>query len=87
MMGGNAPRLDALLITLKGQAEAAQEIDAAKRQAEAKAMYLFAATQCPADLIEWGKAHGIPTFAEMTWQAGFRAGMRAAVAALPKEGE
>jgi len=44
---------------------------------------LLAERECPNDLIEWGRAHGIANFAEATWMAGFAAGMR--VAALDKE--
>jgi len=39
---------------------------------------LLAVRECPADLVAWGEAHGIPEFAKFTWQAGFLAGMRAA---------
>jgi len=33
---------------------------------------------CPPDIIEWGTRHNIPNFAERTWMAGFKAGVRAA---------
>lgn len=61
-----------------GASEALTEISRAERVANAKAARLLAARECPADLLEWGRIHGIPTFAEVTWQAGFLAGMRAA---------
>jgi len=32
---------------------------------------------CPPDIIEWGTRHNIPLFAERTWIAGFKAGVRA----------
>lgn len=31
---------------------------------------------CPSDLVEWGRRHGIPTFAAFTWAAGFAAGQK-----------
>ncbi len=55
-------------------------------QADALAARLLAARECPQDLKEWGRAHGIPTFAEYTWEAGFLTGMRTAMlAAAAKE--
>lgn len=62
----------------KGTSAALQEISRASHVAEAKAARLLAERECPPDLIEWGRAHGIPAFAEMTWVAGFLAGMRVA---------
>jgi hypothetical protein len=61
-----------------GEADATRRLMAAKVRAEACAAKFLAAHKCPADLIEWGRLHGIPTFAEVTWQAGFLAGMRIA---------
>ena len=60
-----------------GEAEAAQTLTSAQHQANALAAKILAARECPEDLIEWGRIHGIPTFAQVTWQAGFLAGMRA----------
>lgn len=60
-----------------GQAEAAQILTSAQHHANALAAKILAARECPEDLIEWGRIHGIPTFAQVTWQAGFLAGMRA----------
>jgi hypothetical protein len=61
-----------------GEAEATRRLAWARRRAEAIGARLLAAKECPEDLKEWGRAHGIPSFAEMTWQAGFLAGMAAA---------
>jgi hypothetical protein len=62
-----------------GKSDALTQIGLATRRADAKAARLLAERECPSDLIEWGKAHGIPTFAEVTWQSGFLAGMRVAM--------
>ena len=62
----------------QGASEALKEIGRARRIAEAKAARLLAERECPPDLTEWGRVHGIPNFAEMTWMAGFLAGMRVA---------
>lgn len=62
----------------KGTSEALQDISRAERVATAKAARLLAERECPPDLIEWGRIHKIPTFAKVTWQAGFLAGMRVA---------
>jgi hypothetical protein len=61
-----------------GKQRADQQLAEATGRANAIAARLLAARECPPDLIEWGRIHGIPTFAEVTWQAGFLAGMRAA---------
>lgn len=60
----------------QGEDQARAELHAARRKSEARLAELFAAQQCPADLVEWGRVHGIPEFAAFTWQAGFLAGMR-----------
>lgn len=72
-----------------GEAEAAQLLTSAQHRANALAAKILAAHECPDDLIEWGRIHGIPTFAQVTWQAGFLAGMRASamVDAAAKEGK
>lgn len=72
-----------------GEAEAAQLLTSAQHHANALAAKILAAHECPEDLIEWGRIHGIPTFAQVTWQAGFLAGMRASamVNAAAKEGK
>lgn len=67
-----------------GTSAAIGDIRRATRVAEAKAARLLAERECPADLIEWGRVHGIPAFAEHTWVAGFLAGMR--IAALDAMG-
>ena len=69
---------DAFFAKMSAEQQAQQAIDIAQMAANAKAAKLLAARECPSDLIEWGRAHGIPTFAEVTWQNGFLAGMRAA---------
>ena len=69
----------------EGEAEARVSLTAAQHRANARAAQLLAARECPADLVEWGRIHGIPTFAEVTWQAGFLAGMRAAM--LPEDAD
>ncbi len=66
-----------------GKSAAVKDIRFAQRIAEAKAARLLAERECPADLKEWAKAHGIPTFAEVTWQAGFQAGMRVSALIAP----
>lgn len=63
----------------EGQDRAAAELRRQQRRADTLAAEMLAARDCPADLVEWGRLHGIPTFAAVTWQAGFRAGMRAAM--------
>lgn len=73
----------------QGKSDALGAIMAATNRANAKAARLLAERECPADLIEWGRSHGFPTFAEVTWQAGFLAGMRVAMLdqAEMKDGE
>lgn len=68
----------------EGEIEAEKSLSMAERAANAKAAKLLAAKECPEHLIEWGRRHNIKNFAEVTWQAGFLAGMRAA--ALEEEG-
>lgn len=68
----------------QGRDAALRELAAAQRRADAMAAEMLAARECPADLVEWGRIHGIPTFAAITWQAGFRAGMRAAMEELDR---
>lgn len=59
------------------QADAEREAFIRRTAADASATRRLADLECPADLIEWGRSHGIPTFAEVTWCAGFIAGWRA----------
>ena len=47
--------------------------------AEHKALQYLAEFECPVDVVEWGKHHNIPTFAEVTWQAGFSKGWNLAI--------
>ena len=58
---------------------AVRQLRQAKERAGLVALRLLAAQECPEDLKRWGQMHNIPTFAEYTWQAGFQAGMRAAM--------
>lgn len=69
----------------RGEVDAEIALKRARQQADAYAATILAAHECPEDLKEWGRAHGIPTFAEYTWMAGFQAGMRAAALAALKE--
>ncbi len=62
--------------TERGDVEGQIAVNAAEARAAAFAARVLSAQECPNDLKEWGRAHGIPTFAEYTWQAGFIAGMR-----------
>lgn len=66
------------LAAKEGEGRANKLLSEARIRSEALALKLLAARECPADIVEWGQRHNIPTFAEYTWQAGFRAGMRAA---------
>lgn len=71
-----------------GAAKAAHRIHIERIAADAEATRYLAEMNCPEDLIEWGRAHGIPTFAEQTWLAGFVQGWRMACARRQaKEGE
>ena len=64
---------------LDGRKEAFELISQARSRAHEKAAILLAERECPEDLVSWGKTHRIPEFAKFTWQAGFLAGMRAAM--------
>lgn len=70
----------------KAEYEANRESTMRRRTAEACAMRELADMRCPQYLKEWGRRHGIPTFAEFAWMAGFAAGYAAGLARLPKEG-
>lgn len=72
-----------MLAEQSGTSDALKTISEAKHRADARAARLLAERECPPNLREWGRIHGIPTFAEFTWQAGFLAGMRAAM--LPED--
>lgn len=63
------------LAIAEGEAAAASRLGLARASARAEAAQILAARECPADLIEWGERHNIPTFARLTWMAGFLAGM------------
>lgn len=76
-----------LFAQAEGESRAASKISAAKAAADAYAARILAERECPEDLKEWGRAHGIPVFAEVTWQAGFLAGMRVAIMDRMKEDE
>jgi hypothetical protein len=77
-MTGHVNFLDKSFVERQGKSDADRIKSLAVNRANAKAMSLLAAKECPADLLEWGRVHGIPVFAEFTWQAGFIAGMHAA---------
>lgn len=70
----------------RAQLESDKKLRIARMAADAYALAYIAACECPDDLKQFGKNHGIPTFAEMSWQAGFIAGWRMARAAPPSEG-
>lgn len=55
-----------------------------QRIAEGIALDELAERECPADLIAYGERHGLPAFARATWQAGFAAGWKAALAHLAR---
>ena len=67
----------------EGQQDGERVLREARHRAEARAMVLLAAYECPEDIVTWGHQHNIPEFAKFTWQAGFMAGMRAAEAENP----
>lgn len=71
-------KLHHLFAISDGERDADEVLEAAKLRANAKAAKILAAIQCPERLREWGKIHRIANFAEMTWEAGFVAGMLAA---------
>lgn len=60
----------------RGERDAEMLAELERREADAYAARYLAEAHCPVDLVEWGKNHNIPTFAEFTWQAGFLAGWR-----------
>lgn len=69
-------------------AEAIRAAALRQQAAEAHALRELAEMHCPQDLIDWGKRHGIPMFAEMTWEAGFAQGWKMGLArAARKERE
>lgn len=59
-----------------GSAEAEKAIRIAKAHADAMALRYIAECECPDDLKQWAINNKIPTFAEVTWQAGFVQGWR-----------
>ena len=60
-----------------GKDDADKEIAAAEGRAGVAAAIILAALHCPEAIRKFGQLHNIPLFAEMTWEAGFIAGMRA----------
>jgi len=62
-----------------GRSKADRLIEAERIKADAEATRYLAEMNCPADLIDWGRNHNIPIFAEMTWMNGFIQGWRMAV--------
>lgn len=59
-----------------GVSNANKQIRFERAAAQAEAERILAEMNCPNDLIEWGKHHNIPTFAQVTWQHGFATGFR-----------
>lgn len=51
----------------------------------ALSLQVLAGAECPDDVMEFGKRHRLPTFAEATWKAGYIAGFRAAARARTGE--
>jgi hypothetical protein len=82
-MGANS--LPRIFDTFGAERDLAAANQAAERNAmlrqqatDAEATRYLAEMTCPADVVEFGRRHAIPSFAEFTWQAGFMAGWRAA---------
>lgn len=69
---------------LIAESEEVKERKRAQAAADAFAMAYLAEQGCPEDLKTWGLNNKIPAFAEMTWQAGYVAGFRAAIAGISK---
>lgn len=70
-----------------GEYRARAQIRRERIAADAQATAYLAAQECPRDLIEWGRNNRIPEFAQFTWQAGFAAGWRFALAHVRKDAE
>jgi hypothetical protein len=68
-----------------GAAAAEQTIRAGRVKAGAEALRYLAELQCPPDVVEFGRNHKIPLFAEVTWQGGFVAGWRLATAYFERQ--
>jgi hypothetical protein len=68
-----------------GERDAEAALRLATRRSDARAAEILAARECPADILQWGRQHGIEEFARITWQNGFQAGMRMAM--MPKSGD
>jgi hypothetical protein len=77
-MGNDREKVKALFAISDGENDADRTISAAQARANARAARILAAKECPETILNWGKIHGIPNFAEVTWQDGFLAGLRAA---------
>jgi len=58
------------------EAELTRQRGIEARRAEAEMAHELANLQCPEDIKEFGRRHGIPNFAEVVWNAGFFAGYR-----------
>lgn len=61
---------------VQGEMEARRDIENARLRSQAKAARILAERECPEDIKEWGRAHGIANFAEATWINGFLIGLR-----------
>ena len=75
------------LAAIEGSNEAEKAIRIAKAHADAMALRVIAEMECPDDLKRWGVQNKIPTFAEVTWQAGFVQGWRMALVMLDRAGD
>ncbi len=70
-----------------GEQKAQERIRMERIAADAQATAYLAAQECPNDLIEWGNNNRIPEFAKLTWQSGFAAGWRFALAHARKQND
>lgn len=66
----------------EGEERAAARLARERQIAAAEARAYLAAMNCPEDVKEFGRLLGVPTFSEMTWEAGFTQGWNMAVAAM-----
>lgn len=83
-MGGNSGfplafgHLSAAADLRRAQEAAERAADLRRQAADAEALRYLAEMACPADVVDFGKRHDMPFFAEATWNNGFMAGWRAA---------
>ena len=67
-----------------GESETLKRRQRDRAAADALATSYLAFLECPEDVKTWGVNNKVPAFAEMTWQAGFVAGWRMAIANAAK---